>query len=181
MTDPDARNHLAHASQRAGASLETAKDLLQAGYPSPALVWAVRSVEIFLKEFVLSARYTAEGVSWDRAFRKAGKLFDKLSWRNAFDEINEVFGPLDPMAGESGRDALDTWSAEVVPMRHNIVHGKAEATDHEADWAVAFAEQLILQLKLRLLVAGKHPFSEIFRHAYEAARLAHDDQGRRPD
>lgn len=45
------------ASQKAGDSLQVARELLEAGYPSPAFVWAVRAVEVFYKEFLLAPHF----------------------------------------------------------------------------------------------------------------------------
>lgn len=102
---------LTSASQRAEASLAWTRQLLEDGFPSPALVWAVRSVEIFLKEFVLAAVFAQEdsALSWDQAVRKSSKLFEKIKWRNAFRKMTEAFGPLDPMTTADGRDVLDVW------------------------------------------------------------------------
>lgn len=160
------------ASKRSEASLKWAKQLLTDGYSGPALVWAVRSVEIFLKEFVLAAMFVADdpAAGWNRATRKASKLFESLSWKEAFKRIDEAFGPLDKMLSEGGRDAIAIWNKEVVVARHNIVHGRSEASAEEAIWAYQFAEQLITQLKLRLIVAGRHPFSDVFLKIYERAR-----------
>jgi hypothetical protein len=48
------------------------KLLMAEGFPGPAVVWAVRSVEIFLKEFVLTTVFVAEDRDndWERGFAK---------------------------------------------------------------------------------------------------------------
>jgi hypothetical protein len=46
--------------------------------------------------------------------------------------------------------------------RGTIVHGEHEGDREAAQAVLGYAEQLILQLKLRLLTSGKHPFSDVF-------------------
>jgi hypothetical protein len=127
-------------------------------------------VEIFLKEFVLAAVFAQEdsGVSWDQAVRRSSKLFEKIKWRNALRKMTEAFGPLDPMTTADGRDVLDVGK-EIVPTRHNIVHGREEASPEHATLVYQWAEQIIRQLKLRFVVAGKHPLADAFRDMYVTA------------
>lgn len=166
---------LAQASQRAESSLEWARQLLADGYPSPSLVWSVRAVEIFLKEFVLAAVYMRdnEEMTWERAVRKASALFEKLKWKNAFKKMNEEFGPLDPMLTRDGRDVLSVWDKEIVVARHNIVHGREEAAPEFAVLVFQWAEQILVQLKLRFITAGKHPLSDTFMETYRKVFEAH--------
>lgn len=157
--------------------------LITEGFPGPAVVWAVRSVEIFLKEFVLTAVFLAEDNNhdWDRAVRKASKLFEKLKWHKAIARMNEEFGPLDKMTTADGHDALEVWEREIVPARHNIVHGREEPTAEYAIQVVQWAEQMISQLTMRLIVAQKHPFSGVFMEIYEAARDAYHGRSTSPE
>lgn len=163
------RQELADASKRAEASLSCARGLLTAGFPSASLVWAVRSVEIFYKEFVLADLFMQgeSQMTWDRAVRKASNLFESLKWDKAIRRIDKEFGPLDPMVTKDGKDLLLVWQREIVPDRHNIAHGRKEASPAHAAFALELGEQLILQVKLRLIVEGKHSFSETFKEIYE--------------
>lgn len=172
LPDSEIGDHLTEASQRSQASMTWTKLLITEGFPGPAVVWAVRSVEIFLKEFVLTAVFLTEDRDndWDSAVRKASNLFEKLKWRKAIAKMNEEFGPLDKMTTADGEDALEVWEREIVPARHNIVHGREEPTPEYAIQVVQLAEQTIIQLKLRLIVAKKHPFGDVFAELYEAAR-----------
>lgn len=158
------------------------KLLITEGFPGPAVVWAVRSVEIFLKEFVLTAVFLAEerDNDWERAVRKASKLFEKLKWQKAFAKMHEEFGPLDKMTTADGQDALEVWERVIVPSRHNIVHGREEPTAEYAIQVVQWAEQMIMQLKLRMIVSKKHPFSDVFAEIYEAARDAYQERSSSP-
>lgn len=135
-------------------------------------MWAVRSVEVFLKEFVLTAVFLTQDRDndWDRAVRKASKLFERLKWQKAIAKMNAEFGPLDKMTTADGEDALEVWEREIVPARHNIVHGREEPTLEYAIQVVQWADQMIMQLKLRLIVGKKHPFSDVFAQIHEAAR-----------
>lgn len=58
-------------------------------------------------------------------------------------------------------------------MRHNIVHGRQEATPDLAVLVYQWAEQLIRQLKLRFVVAGRHPLADAFRDMYAVAFETH--------
>jgi len=159
---------LAKASKRAESSLRLARQLLDGGYPSPSLVWSVRAVEIFLKEFVLPSAFIGQktNIRWERAVRKASKKFGTLKWDNAFKFMQDEFGPLDSLTTHDARDVLVVWNAEIVPRRHNIVHGKEEASADEAAHVMNWAEEIIKKLKLRLIVSGKHTFSDVFGQMY---------------
>lgn len=89
--------------------------------------------------------------------------------------MNDEFGPLDKMTTADGKDTLEIWEREIVPARHNIVHGREEPTPEYAIQVVQWAEQMIMQLKLRLIVSKKHPFGDVFAEIYEAARDAYHD------
>lgn len=164
------------ASQKAGDSLQVARELLEAGYPSPAFVWAVRAVEVFYKEFLLAPHFY-EG-DWGRAVRKANKLFGSSNWDKAVAKVDEVFGPLDRMVTEVGNDALDVWIKQIVRTRGDIVHGRMNADADTSQMAIAYADQLMTQLKLRVVVTRKHPFSDVFMGIFEEAkRMYKESQG----
>ena len=171
---------LVAASQRASSSLQSARQLLSHGHPSAALVWAVRAVEIFLKEFVLADIYMQrdDSVTWEQAVRKASARFEKVKWRRALAEVDKEFGPLDPIKTADGRDVLIVWEKEIVPRRHNVVHGREEASALDAAMVVEWAAEIIKKLKLRLIVAGRHSLSEEFQKMYSEAFEAY--HGRRP-
>lgn len=169
------REDLAKASQRAEASLSLAKLLMVQGFPGPALVWAVRSVEIFFKDFILTGVFLIEDpeTDWDRATRKARNLFEELQWKKAIRKIQDEFGPLDPMVTQDGHDVLEVWEKEIVPARHNIVHGREDSQPEFAEEVLLWAELITKQLKMRLIAAGKHPFSHEFKTLLKAAQDAY--------
>jgi hypothetical protein len=172
-----AEEFLKVASRRSGDSIQVARELLEMGYPSPAFVWAVRAVEIFYKEFLL-APYYYDG-DWARAVRKANKLFGSSNWDKAIAKVDEVFGPLDKMVTEVGNDALDVWIKQIVRIRGDIVHGRMNAESETAQLAVGYADQLITQLKLRVVVTRKHPFSEVFMGIIEQGRKLYQESQRK--
>lgn len=174
-----AEEFLKVASRKTGDSTQVARELLELGYPSPAFVWAVRAVEIFYKEFLL-APYFYEG-DWNRAVRKANKLFGSSNWDKAVAKVDEVFGPLGKMVTELGNDALDVWIKQIVRTRGDIVHGRMNADFETAQLAVGYADQLITQLKLRVVVTQKHPFSEVFIGIIEKGRKIYDESQKRSE
>lgn len=174
-----AEEFLKVASRRAADSIQVARELLETGFPSPAFVWAVRAVEIFYKDFLLAPHFY-EG-DWETAVRKANKLFGSSKWDKAIAKIEEVFGPLDEMVTELGNDALDVWVKQIVRMRGDIVHGRRNADAETAQLAVGYADQLITQLKLRVVVTRKHPFSDIFMGIIEQGRRIYEGSERATD
>jgi hypothetical protein len=73
-----AEEFLGAASRKVSDSIQVAQELLEMGYRSPAVVWAVRSVEIFYKEFLL-APYFYEG-DWAKQCARPNKLFGSSNW-----------------------------------------------------------------------------------------------------
>ena len=62
------------AQPRLQSSLETSRALLTAEFAGPSFAWSVRSVEIFLKYFVLAPLYYESGSGgsgWTKAVKKA--------------------------------------------------------------------------------------------------------------
>ena len=59
--------------------------------------------------------------------------------------------------------------------RGDIVHGVDEASTQEAELVVQWADQMLTQLKLRLIVAKKHPLHDVFISILEQARAALTD------
>jgi hypothetical protein len=155
-----------------------AKRALEVGLPGPAYAWAVRSMEILMKEFMLLPMFLEE-LSGDlmRASKKARKLFGSSSWRRAMQVIQQKYGPLEPMLTEQNEDVWDLWESKVVRRRGEIVHG-SECPMEEASLIAQWAEQMAVQLKLRLIVARKHPMHDVFMSIMEEGRKAFEREGR---
>lgn len=164
---------------RAQASADQAQGLLDAGYPEPAYVWAFRSVEIFVKEVMLLPLFLEElpegdfDEVWAEARRRIEDTFRNGRWDNALRRVDEVYGPLDPMVTEDGRDVWQVWKSVAVPRRGDIVHGRplaAEVTADEAAELVQWSSQIRGQLAMRLVAARKHPVSDLVIAAIEKAQ-----------
>ena len=78
------------------------------------------------------------------------------------------------MLTDDDRNVWDVWKTTVVARRGQIVHGESDASVEEAALIVQWAEQMALQLKMRLIVARKHPLHGIFLDAFETARKMMD-------
>jgi hypothetical protein len=108
---------LKNAVSRARASAEEGQALLEGGYPGPAYVWAVRSIEIFVKEVMLLPLFLEEipDGEWDEVWADAWKRIDDTfgsgggRWNLAIRMIDEAYGPLDPMYSEDGGDVWQVW------------------------------------------------------------------------
>jgi hypothetical protein len=169
----DIRIILAAASQRVDESMATAKELLAREFAGPALVWAVRSVEIFMKEFLVAPIYFDGSGSkgWFKALKQAGKAFGSSNWKKAMAIVKKEYGPLDPMLTEDGTDAYQEWENSIVRMRGAVVHGDlVDVPISLARHAIEYGEQLIQQLKLRMIAGAKHPLSGVFLGAVKAAQ-----------
>jgi hypothetical protein len=172
---------LLQAEGRTKRSMETAQRLLDGGFWAAAVVWAVRSVEVFMKEFLLAPSYLPEeGGDWGKAVKKAGRLFGSSEWTKAFRRMDDLYGPIAPMLMEDGSDAHKYWRGPIIRFRGDIVHGAAEADRDTASNVISYGEQLILQLKLRMIVSGSHPLHREFMAAYEAAFKAYHGEGDKP-
>jgi hypothetical protein len=58
---------------------------------------------------------------------------------------------------------------EVVGYRGDIVHGMVDPSKGETELVVEWADQLMKQLVLRLIVAGRHPLHDLLVSAIDAA------------
>lgn len=166
------------ANERARLSLAAAKSLREQGFPSAAYVWAVRSVEIFTKEFLLAPLHLTEVGAWSGALEKASKLFGSSNWDKAYARLEEFVGPIDKMLTDTDEDAWKYWRKSAVRVRGDIVHGKDEASDEDAELVIAYAEQLLLQLTLRMIVSKKHPIRDMFLGILEeGSKTLSSDEG----
>lgn len=164
---------LAAAHSRAERSIDEAQRLLAAGFPEPALVWAVRGVEIYFREFLLAPLLLEENEDdWFAALRAAGKILGSGNWTKAYKRLESLTGPIDAMVTDFGGDAWTHWKNRAVGLRGDVVHGNwleepEGASFTDADWAIGYARQLMTQLTLRVIVTGNHPAADLL---IEAAR-----------
>lgn len=156
-------------------SLDTSKRLLDLGFFGPSVVWSVRGVEVFFKNFLLLPHFLKKSGDLEKAQRSANRYFGSGKWKQSVALVNQVFGPLDPMTTLGGHDAMETWIKDVVWARGEVVHGRKECHRKVAEWALEYADQLVRQIKLRLITSEKHPLSENFkRFLLDAKRLSKD-------
>lgn len=151
------------AVRRYRESLDTAKKLAESEYYSPAFVWAVRSVEIFIKEVILLPLYLErlEG-DWDEAWRQVRLTFRSGKWGPALNVIDQEYGPLDAMVTDDGRDVWTEWKSKIVSQRGDVVHGAGDANLDNAKTIIVWAEMITMQVTLRLIAAKKHPLHDLF-------------------
>ena len=157
--------HLTAAYQRAERARVEAQRILDAGVPSAALVWAVRSAEILLRDYVLTPHFLEQGLHWDEAMRKGSKILGDSKWPDAFAKAEEWYGPFDEPLTEDNEKAWKTWVSRCVRRRGDIVHGKkgSEAGTDEAAEAIAFAERMATWYSQRFLTSSRHPINQGFR------------------
>lgn len=161
------RQILATAHARSQASVDEAERLLAAGFPEPSLVWAVRGVEIYFREFLLAPLLLDDhGDDWIAALRGARKILGNGNWARAYKRLESLIGPLDAMVTDFGGDAWSHWKNRGVGLRGAVVHGNwlrepDGASDEAARWAIAYARQLMEQLTLRVIVTGNHPAADL--------------------
>ncbi len=166
------------AIRRSQALADEAQAHLDRGFHEPAYVWAFRSVEIYVKDAMLLPLYLEEipdgdwDAVWAEAWRRIEKVFKNGRWTPALARIDEVYGPLEPMRAEDGRDVWQVWKSEIVRRRGDIIHGRPLAervTQDEAATVMLWANQMRDQLAMRLVVAGKHPLHDLVVAALERA------------
>jgi hypothetical protein len=175
------------AIRRSRYSAAEARRLLEAGFPAPAYVWSVRSLEIFVKNVMLLPVFLEEIEGehdefdrvWVEAWKRIEDLFGNGRWDVALRKVQETYGPLDPMLTEDGKDVWSVWKSRIVPRRGNTVHGRVteegDPSVPEAEVAVQWSEQMVDQLTLRLVVTT-HPLHDLFFAAIEKARQAYQDE-----
>ena len=152
-------------------SLDTARSLLASNFYGPAYVWAVRSVEVYLKEVVLLPLFleTNDG-DWVRARKSIRKLFSSGNWSRAIKKIEEEYGPFDPMLTEDNKNVWDIWKQTIVGRRGDTVHGLVDTQRSETEIVVKWAEMMTEQLSMRLIAAGRHPLSDMILQVIDRAR-----------
>lgn len=174
MTEPTVEEHLKMARERARSALNVARDLLDVGFPGPALIWAVRAAEVLMRDFVLAPHFMQAGETWHQALKRGSRVLGDSSWTRAFAKADEWWGPFDEPLTEDGRNAWDAWATEVLRRRGDIVHGRpvSDVTLDEAAQTIAFVDRMGSWYSQRFLVSPRHPINGEFRAVVDAALLA---------
>jgi len=159
------------AFARVRTSLDTARGLLASNFCGPAYVWAVRSVEVYLKEVVLLPLFleTNDG-DWVKARKSIRRLFGSGNWSGAIKKIEQEYGPFKPMLTEDNENVWDAWKQTIVGRRGNAVHGLIDPERSETEMVIMWAGMMTEQLSMRLAAAGKHPLSDMVLQAIDRAR-----------
>jgi hypothetical protein len=149
------------AIKRSRDSAAEARQLLKAGFPGPAYVWAVRSIEIFVKKVMLLPLFIIEIEGepdefdrvWGEAWQRIRESFGSGRWDGALRKAGETFGPLAPMRTDDGEDVWSEWKSRVVPCRGDTVHGRptenGDPSPAEAAQVVRWADQMIDQISMQ--------------------------------
>lgn len=169
------QEHLRDAFARAHAARARAEELVAAGFPDAALVWAVRASEIFVREFVLAPHYVQDGDNWTRAVRKARRDLDK-GWAVAMSKAEDWYGPFDEPLTTDGQNAWVYWKGTIVRRRAEVVHGNAapDVTEEEALLVIGFARRLSSWWVQRFVVSDRHPLGQSFMALLRDAVSARD-------
>lgn len=165
MTTIDAQTHIKAAVARAAQARLEARALLEAGFPGPSLVWAVRAAELLMRDFVLTPYFIEQGYDWSQAMRKGSRVLGDGSWRRAFAKVEEWYGPFDEPLLEDDSNAWAYWTGAIVRRRGDVVHGRPvpEVTEQEAAEACAFADRMASWFAQRFLTSERHPMGRKFR------------------
>ena len=174
--------------RRSWDSAAEARRLLDAGFPGPAYVWSVRSIEVFVKEVMLLPVFLEEiegepdefDSVWQQAREKVEDTFESSKWNRALRKVQEAYGALDPMLTEDDKDVWDVWKSTVVRRRGDTVHGRitdeGDPTLPEAERVVEWTERMMSQLTIRLAANTTHPLSDLLVAAFEKAGKAYKDE-----
>lgn len=165
MTTIDVQTHIKAAVARAARARLEAQSLLDAGFPGPSLVWAVRAAELLMRDFVLTPYFIERGDNWSQAMRRGSNVLGSNNWRRAFAKAEEWYGPFDKPLMEDDSDAWAYWTGAIVRRRGDVVHGRAvpEVTPEEAAEACAFADRMASWFAQRFVTSERHPMRQKFR------------------
>jgi hypothetical protein len=165
-------------------SLQDSRRLLEAEQFGPAFVWAVRAMEIFVRECLLFPAHYERLGDLDAALRAATKAFGSGNWAKSLAWASEVYGPFDdePLT-DSDENAWKHWKTVAVRHRGRVVHGQADASAQEVEWVIAYAERFRSWWAQRLAVYDRGPLRGVLRDAIAVAAAtgsekatAEDDQ-----
>jgi HEPN domain-containing protein len=183
-TDLLKRGFLPLAIENTRRSLESAQRLLDAGFSSPAFVWAIRSAEIFIREALLfPLEFEATG-DVRASFSKVRGFHRSDQWSRSIARIREAYGlrgAHDTALTESGEDLFGAWSRDFVRPRAEVVHGRAEVDEAMARAAIAFTDRIRVWLTARIVGSDEGPLAGTLRNLFEQARAQYEEERARAD
>ena len=178
------RGFLPLAIEHTRKSLDTAQQLLDAGFPSAAFVWATRSAEIFMREALLFPLWYEETGDVHASFAEVRDFLGSGRWSRSIRRVRETYGLIgeeDDALTDSGEDAFVAWTRDFVRPRGEIVHGRAEADEAMAVTAIAFAERMREWFTVRIVSSEVGPFAGVLREVFEHARAIYEAEQAQAD
>jgi hypothetical protein len=151
----------------AKASLAEAERLRVEGFLGPAYVWAVRGVEMFVRNCLLLPAYYEELRDTVAATDRASKQLGAGEWDRALREVMRRYGPLDQALTDDDRNAWTHWRKVVGRDRGDIVHGRTDATREQVEWVFAYADRFMSWWAQRLAVQDRGPLRGVLRDLFE--------------
>jgi hypothetical protein len=170
--------------RRAAESLDTARALLEAGFPSPALVWAERAAEIFIRDALLFPVEYGEQFDIRKAMKAASGVFGSGKWTRSVAKVRAAYGLGDPehdALDPDGDDAWADWARFVIGYRGDVVHGRREATSEAAAELIGWVEHLHVWFMIQILVGDAGPGEGIVAELFERLSASAADDAPRPD
>lgn len=159
--------------RRAGLSLDVSRRLGELGFTDPAFVWAVRAVEIFVRECLLLPLYYEETGDLDTAYKKAHKIFGSGNWTGVIDTATKFYGPFDQPLTDTDEDAWAHWKRAAVSGRGEVVHGYSSVSREEVEWVQSYADRFMSWWAQRLFVADRGPMRGLLTELAERLRAGH--------
>lgn len=159
--------------RRAAASLDESYRLGELGFTDPGFVWAVRAVEIFVRECLLFPIYYEELGDLNAAYKKACKVFGSGGWGRSIDLATKFYGPFDQPLTDADEDAWVHWKRVAVANRGEVVHGHSNVSREEAEWAHSYADRFMSWWAQRLFVADRGPLRGVLMELIEGIRTGH--------
>jgi HEPN domain-containing protein len=173
------RGFLPLAIEHTRKSLDTAQQLLDAGFPSAAFVWATRSAEVFMREALLFPLWYEETGDVRASFSEVRDFLGSGRWSRSIRRVREAYGLIGEAHNaltDSGEDAFVAWTRDFVRPRGEIVHGRAEADEAMATKAIAFAERMREWFTLRVISSEAGPLAGTLREVFEHARALYETE-----
>lgn len=172
-TQADVRVHrgiwLGHR-RRAAVSLNESRRLAKLGFTDPAFVWAVRAVEIFVRECLLFPLYYEELGDLGAAHKRACNVFGSGNWARALDVASKFYGPFDQPLTDADEDAWAHWRRVAVGNRGEVVHGRSTVSREEVEWVQSYGERFMSWWAQRLFVADRGPLRGVLIELIEEIR-----------
>jgi hypothetical protein len=163
-------------------SLQCAERLAEAGFASPALVWAVRSVEIFFRQCVMVCVYYDEGADIESAIRRAEEFVGSGNWSKVWPMVEALLPKDEVPVTDRDEHAWDHWKRVAVGTRDKVVHGLEEVAPETGTWAAQYARRVVSWTTQRLAISDRGPLRGLLRDVVSSiSELAEAERGPQAD